>query len=700
MSLNSEVLESFDALLPAEDSILFKEPDPGPINQDAFSSLDLPDFSNFTVEDVNFGDLEFLDLASVPSERVKKTSSNTGQYFTSLATPSGYCSTNYLTEEANRLSLLLSDCGAYKEKGFSDRNLLDNLEDFFGVGQSNAGDEVHVDPNLLDSREAEKVFDEVPDSENMLRMVASEMDADNSRQVTIKSHGTGSDESPPQGAIAKIIIRTSKKNNFTRFTFATIDDNERNSFIVKTANLIKAINSLKSFNLDSIEVIRRLLRLEPKANRVKSTKIVCESEEREGFVTQVETKTTPGSSEDKLIYQDDEEALKSSLLKYGVKIDNIVRIKILSGQKFWCCPLPDCQKAYGKGYELKLHILAHYNIKPYQCDYPGCSWGFLTKTKLNRHKQSHTKDKTFICTINGCLKSFSTAYNLKTHIQLHNKVLSFQCEHCDNKFSTEKELQLHKGKLHKNIALLFKCPIEGCSKTFMTESNLNTHLKNHKAANSVCDICEKVFDKPSRLKTHMFFHTGERPFRCDFIGCSWTFPTQSKLARHKRTHTKEKKIICHICDKAFGRRDHLRQHLQTHKNEDDDKILSRNFEKNMPSLNQFRCSVIKCGKTHVSKAALRAHQRAAHKDTDEMMSVMLPTVEAHGDDMSAGQLDFVALLSCVDDLQLPVPVQEVVSEEVVSMDTDLLTMTDTAKCSDILFSDTVPPSTINLQDLQ
>ena len=71
----------------------------------------------------------------------------------------------------------------------------------------------------------------------------------------------------------------------------------------------------------------------------------------------------------------------------------------------------------------------------------------------------------------------------------------------------------------------------------------------------------------------------------------------------------------------------MRQHLQTHKNEDDDKILSRNFEKNMPSLNQFRSSVIKCGKTHVSKAALRAHQRAAHKDTDEMMSVMLPTVE-------------------------------------------------------------------------
>ena len=97
MSLNPEVLE-FDALLPAEDSLLFKEPDPGPISQDAFSSLDLPDFSNFAVEDVDFGDLEFLDLASVPHDKTKKSSSSaTGPYFNSLATPSGYCSTNYLT---------------------------------------------------------------------------------------------------------------------------------------------------------------------------------------------------------------------------------------------------------------------------------------------------------------------------------------------------------------------------------------------------------------------------------------------------------------------------------------------------------------------------------------------------------------------------------------------------------------------------
>ena len=86
----------------------------------------------------------------------------------------------------------------------------------------------------------------------------------------------------------------------------------------------------------------------------------------------------------------------------------------------------------------------------------------------------------------------------------------------------------------------------------------------------------------------------------------------------------------------------------------------------------------------------------------------------------AGQLDFVALLSCVDELQLPgvVPgVQVVETEEVVSMDSELLSAVsnvtlpcagdcggDSAHCpGGIIFGDTGPthcPSTINLQDLE
>ena len=41
--------------------------------------------------------------------------------------------------------------------------------------------------------------------------------------------------------------------------------------------------------------------------------------------------------------------------------------------------------------DLKLHIMWHYNIKPFQCEEQGCTWSFLTQAKLNRHIKSHLK---------------------------------------------------------------------------------------------------------------------------------------------------------------------------------------------------------------------------------------------------------------------------------------------------------------------
>ena len=732
MSLNSEVLETFDALphlIPSEDSLLFKEPDPGPISQDVFSSLDLPDFSNFAVEDVDFGDLEFLDLATAPLDKTKKSNSSscTGPYFNSLATPSGYCSTNFLTEEANRLSVLLSDCGSYKEKGNAgdslEKNLLDNLEEFFGVGQNNSEGDKTFTNNVSGDLDTNSVINpsevvyEVPP--NVLTLLnppqttqtptTSDSEpnininyAEDYRQMTIKSVVSLPSSSPPPGAIAKIIIRTSKKNNYTKFTFASIDDKEKHSFVLKTANLKKAINSLKPLNLDSVEVIRRILQMgpivpyKPPPKRLPEFDIVSEINPKRANSIEISCDSTSISDNLKPI-KDDEATLKQSLLKFGIKIDHITRVKIASGQMFWCCPEENCQKAYGKGHELKLHILGHYKVKPYQCDVPGCSWGFVTQNKLNRHKQSHTKSKLFECNIEGCKKSFTTVYNLNTHLKLHNRAFAFECSVCVSKFQTQRELELHHIQQHKQEMLPnLKCPVDGCSKVYFTKSTLDFHLKTHSTSNaSTCGICGKVFDRPSRLKTHMVFHTGDRPFACDFEGCSWTFPTQSKLARHKRTHTNEKKFGCPKCDKYFGRSDHLQLHLNTHK---DIKSKENLFDTDGSPMKHLQCPIIRCSKKYVTKAAFKAHLKTVHnRDTEEM----LDSLSTPGDDISAGQLDFVALLSCVDDLQLPVPVQVVESEEVVSMDSELLTaVNNTPHCQDILFTDTVAPSTINLQDLQ
>ncbi|CAK4031363.1 Zinc finger [Lecanosticta acicola] len=58
--------------------------------------------------------------------------------------------------------------------------------------------------------------------------------------------------------------------------------------------------------------------------------------------------------------------------------------------------------------------------------------------------------------------------------------------------------------------------------------------KKHK-----CKICDKRFTRPSSLQTHMYSHTGEKPFACDVDGCGRHFSVVSNLRRHRKVHKGE-----------------------------------------------------------------------------------------------------------------------------------------------------------------
>ncbi|KAL1958541.1 hypothetical protein VTO42DRAFT_4137 [Malbranchea cinnamomea] len=56
-------------------------------------------------------------------------------------------------------------------------------------------------------------------------------------------------------------------------------------------------------------------------------------------------------------------------------------------------------------------------------------------------------------------------------------------------------------------------------------------------------------------------------------GCTATFTTSGHAARHGKKHTGEKSVLCPICNKAFTRKDNMKQHKRTHRNaaaDDDD----------------------------------------------------------------------------------------------------------------------------------
>lgn len=62
----------------------------------------------------------------------------------------------------------------------------------------------------------------------------------------------------------------------------------------------------------------------------------------------------------------------------------------------------------------------------------------------------------------------------------------------------------------------------------------STSQKKHK-----CKVCDKRFTRPSSLQTHMYSHTGEKPFACTVDGCGRHFSVVSNLRRHRKVHKGE-----------------------------------------------------------------------------------------------------------------------------------------------------------------
>ncbi|XP_033152191.1 zinc finger protein 112 [Drosophila mauritiana] len=147
------------------------------------------------------------------------------------------------------------------------------------------------------------------------------------------------------------------------------------------------------------------------------------------------------------------------------------------------------------------------------------------------------------------------------------------CEECDRRFLNERQLRLHKFRVHggpnPNV-----CHV--CHQSFPLASKLEQHQARYhfKRPEWQCSKCD--YNAPSKwdFQQHQAMHAGQRNYICEL--CGHSSKTSSALAVHRRTHD-QPKLSCPHCSRQFRENSTLKSHIRKFHDGDSARQLSCDF---------------------------------------------------------------------------------------------------------------------------
>merc|ERR1719336_331915 len=206
------------------------------------------------------------------------------------------------------------------------------------------------------------------------------------------------------------------------------------------------------------------------------------------------------------------------------------------------------------------HERAQHSDNPYKLDCDICGRPFRFERELDKHKLTHLSPQermAYRCSFCGII--FDSISHRERHEQRHKDNDNFQCEDCNKMFKNEKNLRHHYKTHHEQPhPAKEKSGDKTSAKEVKTTSRPGIKKEKKEPPKYPCHMCDiPVMFALTALRRHLA-RKHSTNFKCPKEGCEKTFAKQYQFDAHMKLHMHRS---CHMCGKQFKRKQNADIHL-------------------------------------------------------------------------------------------------------------------------------------------